>query len=118
MVDKSAGWSSVEGELADLVPLMFLEQGYGFSFDGGKADYRADVHAFEREYVVGWRTRRSVSVELLLWEEGGAPLAAGRALAIGNPTLSSSRDLSRLLKAALKKALGALKRREKAPWLP
>jgi hypothetical protein len=119
LVDKNSGWSSVEWEIADLVPLLFLEKGYGFSFDGENADYRAEVHAFEREYTVGWRTRRSVTVELMVWKEGGTLLTAGRAAAVGGPTLSSSKHLNRLLRAALGKALRALrvlKYREKHSW--
>ncbi|MDR2109746.1 MAG: hypothetical protein LBP32_00400 [Spirochaetaceae bacterium] len=114
-VDKSGGGASAEREIAGLVPLIFLEEGYGFSFDEAEADYRTDLRAMEREYLSGWRTERSVSVEVRIWRAGEdpdrvPPLAAGRATASGIPTLSSSRDLSRLLRSAIKKAASALEK--------
>jgi hypothetical protein len=113
-VDRDSGWESVERELAGLFPLVLLEYGYGVSFEAG-ADYVAALYAVEREYLSGWRTERSVLVEVRLWREGEdpektPPLAAGRSSAGGTATLASSRDLNRLLEAALRSAAASLPR--------
>jgi hypothetical protein len=113
-VDRDSGWESVERELTGLFPLVLREHGYGASFEAG-ADYIAALYAVEREYLSGWRSERSVLVEVRFWREGEdpgktPPLAAGRSSAGGTATLASSRDLNRLLEAALRSAAASLPR--------
>jgi hypothetical protein len=122
-VDKPGGWISIEEELANLTPLLFLERGFLVSADPAKADYAAEVRAWEREYMRGWKTRQSIVVEVRLWnEEGpdspeylGTPLAAGRVSYQGKKSLASSRLNSPMLKTALRKALRALRLKPKIP---
>ncbi len=117
-VDKPNSWFSVEKEIENLTPLLFLDYGYIFLSEDEKADYIIDVHAIEREYISGWKTKRSVSIEVRIWKDDGIdntpaqfmPLAAGMAIASGNKSLSSSKVLNSLLNSAIKKAVQELKR--------
>jgi hypothetical protein len=116
-VDKPGGWISIEEELANLTPLLLLERGFLVSADPEKADYAAEVRAWEREYIRGWKTKQSIVVEVRLWNEKGpdspeyrgTPLAAGRVSYQGKKSLVSSRINSPMLKTALRKALRALR---------
>ncbi|MDR2314175.1 MAG: hypothetical protein LBE02_06540 [Spirochaetaceae bacterium] len=120
-VDKNADWDSVEAEVRRILPLLLAERGY----DRGP-QYRVDAVIIEREYTENWKTRRSLSVEIRIWENSGAPensgplhgigedplpLAAGTALFSGNRSFSSSRILHRLLRLALSKALEELQKK-------
>jgi hypothetical protein len=109
--DTVSAWESLEREIAGILPLLFLEKGYGFA--GEDAPYSADVSLIEREYMEGWQTKRSLSVELRIWDADrkGSPLAAGRAMLAGGKTLASSQVASRLLRLALGEALRALEKR-------
>ena len=60
-IDKSASYS-VEHEVAVLLPLLFMEKQLVFPGGGVEADYIVDVHASERDYPVGWETRKSLSM--------------------------------------------------------
>jgi hypothetical protein len=121
-VDKPGGWISIEEEMINLTPLLFLERGYLVSADPEKADYAVEVRAWEREYTQGWKTKRSVMMEVRLWHERGpdaqeyreTPLAAGRAAYYGKKSLVSSRKSGSMLKSALRRALRALPRRAQA----
>ncbi|MDR2177389.1 MAG: hypothetical protein LBP20_05040 [Treponema sp.] len=106
-VDKALDWASVEGEISRRVPLIFLERKYLFAPKDGEADFRVDVRAIEREYLSGWKTLRSLSMEVHIWREGdrtGTPLASGRATVSGNLSLSSVEMLDYLLRRAAKMA--------------
>lgn len=114
-VDKPVDKASVEREIRGRAPLVFLRQGYLLVPEGEAALYRADIRAIEREYISGWKTRRSLSMEVLIWQDEGevrdpVPMASGRAAGAGQASLSSSPVTDRLLKAAVKRALGALKK--------
>jgi hypothetical protein len=116
-VDKPGGWVSIEDDLANLTPLLLLERGFLVSGDPEKADYAADVRAWEREYTQGWKTKHSIVMEVRLWNEQGpaapgyreTPLAAGRVTYQGKKSLVSSRINGPMLKSALRKALRALR---------
>jgi hypothetical protein len=120
-VDRTGAWTSVEKEIADLAPLLLWEQGLRLS-GIDTADYLAEISAREREYVSGWKTKRSLAVEVRIWKNNhdieeafrynGLPLAAGRVTARGEEGFSSSETTGRMLKLALKKAVSALKNRE------
>lgn len=114
-VDKPVDKASVEKEIRGRAPLVFLKRGYLLVSEEETAQYRADIRAIEREYIAGWKTRRSLSMEVFIWkdEEGGwdpVPLASGRAAGTGQASLSSSPVTDRLLTTAVKRALGALKK--------
>ncbi|MDR0590140.1 MAG: hypothetical protein LBG25_06305 [Spirochaetaceae bacterium] len=114
-VDKAVDKASVEREIRGRAPLIFLKQGYLPAAEGEDPGYRADIRAIEREYISGWKTRRSLSMEVLIWQDQGelrdpVPLASGRAAGAGQASLSSSPVLDRLLKTAVKRALRALKK--------
>jgi hypothetical protein len=115
-VDKAMDWASVEGEIRRRVPLIFLERKYLFTPQDGEADFRVDVRAIEREYLSGWKTLRSLSMEVHIWREGertGTPLASGRAVQSGDVSLSSVEILDYLLRRAARlalKGMGGIKR--------
>jgi hypothetical protein len=107
-VDSVTGWDSLEKEIAGLLPLLFLEKGYAPPDTESGADFTAEVSVIEREYMEGWKTKKSLSVELRIRGRGEALLAAGRAMLSGNKSLASSQVTNVLLRAALSKALSAL----------
>ena len=110
--DKSGEWGSLEKEIADLLPLLFSEESYRVVPASEEADYCAEVKAREREYPVGWRTKRSLSVEVRLWRgntSGPLPLSAGRSLIQGKQSLASSKTTSAMLRKAIKNAIRGLK---------
>jgi len=110
--EKSGEWGSLEQEINDLLPLLFLEKSYRVVPASGEADYCVEVKAREREYPIGWRTKRSVSVEVRLWKgkvNGPLPLSVGRSMILGKQSLASSKTTSAMLRKAIKKALRGLK---------
>lgn len=124
--DKSGAAASVEREIAELLPLVFLEKGFVFVADGRPVDYVIDVRATERDYYLGWEAKKSISMEIVLWpaeRETAAyhpelavetPLASGRTVAQGNLGLSSSKNTEILLRRSLGelvKSLAALEKR-------
>jgi hypothetical protein len=135
-VDRTGGWASVEKEIAGLAPLLFWEQGYRPSADGERADYAADIRVREREYAAGWKTKRSLAVEVRIWPDAGGlelygsetpaaepssgnsfsegmPLAAGRITSLGDRSFSSSETTGRMLSLAIQRAVKALRAKTK-----
>jgi hypothetical protein len=113
-VDKPSDRTSVEKEIRGRAPLFFLKQRYLLAPEGEPARYRADIRAIEREYISGWKTRRSLSMEVFIWQNEGegrdpVPLAFGRARGTGTISFSSSLTVDRFLRAAVKRAARALK---------
>jgi hypothetical protein len=140
-VDTVSVWNSLEREIAGILPLLLLEKGYrvpdgnalpadaAAHGSGGEiagqdilldknssADFTADVSLIEREYMEGWQTKRSISVELRIWDAGktapppALPLAAGRAMLAGSTSLASSQTANKLLRLALSQALSSLEK--------
>jgi hypothetical protein len=119
-VDKPAGSYSVEREISSILPLVFWELGYVFEPPSGKADYIVDVYARERDVTHGWKTKKSISLEVVLWPvqqvnyalpEGiQTPYAAGRSVLVGTAGLLVSGNTEKLLKKTAKKAVGAAAR--------
>jgi muconolactone delta-isomerase len=115
-VEKAGGQTALEKEIAALVPLIFWERGYYFYPDDRKADYVVDVQAREREYTLGWKTRRSLALEVRLWRDQGedprlygtTPLAAAQVFSTGSKTFASSRQINRMLRTVVGKSLRAL----------
>jgi hypothetical protein len=114
-VDRTGGWESTGKEFAALAPLCFWKQGWAVVFGPPSgADYAAEIQVREREYSSGWRTRRSLAVEVRIWASGDEPgngreqklpLAAGRVVAIGEGSFSSSDTAERMLSRAIKQAV-------------
>jgi hypothetical protein len=107
-VDSVTGWDSLEREIAGLLPLLLLEKGYAPPDTESGADFTAEVSVIEREYMEGWKTKRSLSVELRIRGPGDTLLAAGRTMLSGNKSLASSTVTNTLLRSALSKALSEL----------
>ena len=118
-VDRIGGWDSLEREMTALAPLSFWEEGFQMIAGDKPADYAADIQLREREYSSGWRTKRSLSVEVRVWayEDPGAgktayaqtlPLAAGRVISTGDRSLSSFETTNRMLSKAIRKAVRQL----------
>ena len=107
--ERTGEWSSLEKEISGLLPLLFSEESYRVV--SGNADYSAEVHVREREYADGWRTKRSLSVEIRLWAgdaSGPLPLSAGRSVRQGKQSFASSKTLSAMLRAAVKNAVAGV----------
>ncbi|MCL2065917.1 MAG: hypothetical protein FWG99_00435 [Treponema sp.] len=115
-VDRTGGWDSVEKETAGLAPFYFWKRGCRVVSAGEAPVYAAEIQVREREFGLGWRTKRSLAVEVRIWAYGDAPgpdtapverkapLAAGRVTAMGERSFSSSDTTGRLLSRAISKA--------------
>ncbi|GMO28907.1 MAG: hypothetical protein Ta2F_04300 [Termitinemataceae bacterium] len=113
--DKSGGSLSIEKEISQVLPLLFLEKGFVFTNNAEEASYIVDVCATEREFFVGWNTKKSVTMEVSFWSNDHlqdkysvndpsvieTPLAAGRIIAGGSEGLSSSNNLHNILKRSI-----------------
>jgi hypothetical protein len=126
-VDKPGGSYSIEREINAILPLLFWEMGYVFEPATGNADYIVDVYARERDVQHGWNTKKSISLEVVLWPvqnvtyagtgdmgdgTGGVgsiktPYAAGRSVIMGTAGLSVSGNMESLLRKTAKKAVKA-----------
>ena len=109
--ERSGEWGSLEKEAIDLLPLLFSEESYMVVQQSAEADYSAEVKLREREYTDGWRTKRSLSAEVRLWERnntGPLPVSAGRSLIQGKQSLASSKTLTAILRKAVGNAVRGL----------
>jgi hypothetical protein len=120
-VDKAGGGWSIEREISEVLPLIFLEQGYVFLKPEEEVDYIVDVYAAERDYYVGWNTEKSITTEVSfrLPEEKTpikveTPFAAGRTVAQGTLGLSSSKNVESLLRSSAKKLIKYINKFNKA----
>jgi hypothetical protein len=132
VADKSGGSASIEAEIGRMLPLLFLEKGYIFVDENASADFIVEVSATERDYFVSWSNKKSIAIEVILRSgraknETGAsqnrtdietPLAAGRTVAQGVLGLSSSKNLTSLLRTTIKKAARAAKKIDPALYAP
>ena len=110
-VDKASGGFSVEREINDLLPLIFLHNNYFMAISPDSADLFAEVKIREREYSRGWNMERSISVEVYFKSgiaDNALILSAGRVMIHGNKSLSSSGVLNKMLEQAVKKTVKAL----------
>ena len=111
--EKPGEWGLLEKEVGDLLPLLFFEKGYIAVSPDEEAALLAEVTVREREYIDGWKTRRSLSAEVRLWAreefaDQPLPLSAGRALSNGKQSFASSKTLSAMLRKAVKNAVNGL----------
>lgn len=117
-VDRSSGWDSLEKEVSAVAPLYFWQKGCELIVSDGPADYAAHISLREREFSVGWRTRRSLALEVRIWACEGEmpagelpqklPIAAGRVVSIGDGSFSSSITTGRMLSRAISRTLDSL----------
>ena len=115
-VDRTGGWDSIEKETAALAPLYFWNRGCKVVPAEERPVYAAAIQVREREFNLGWRTKRSLAVEVRIWAyedapEAGAsvqdqklPAAVGIVTAMGERSFSSSETTGRLLSKAIGKA--------------
>ena len=123
-VDRSGGWDSLEKEVNALAPFYFWKYGCRLAEPGAAADYAVDISLRERELNAGWRTWRSLAVEVRIWAcndeneiyaDGFSkrlPLAAGRIVAIGEESFSSSKITDKMLSHAISKSVKKLPARK------
>ena len=111
-IDRQGGWDSLEKEVTALAPLYFLQNGYHLIESDGPADYSAHISLREREFSVGWRTQRSLAVEVLVLAGGEkpseGPLAAGRVVKIGDESFLSSKTTGTMLSRAINETIKKL----------
>ena len=121
-VDRSGGWDSLQKESAVLAPLYFWDWGCRVIVAEDLPVYAADIQVREREYNKSWRTKRSLAVEVRIWEyenvlkngtPQGLPIAAGRVISTGNKSFSSSETLGRMLSKTIGKAVRQLSSHER-----
>jgi len=119
-VERIGGWDFVETEAASLAPLYFWNEGCKVTAAEEKPFYAAGIQLREREYNFGWRTKKSLAIEVRIWpydyeSEGDAllyeqkmPIAVGRVVSVGEKSFSSSDTIGRLLSKAIEKAVKEL----------
>jgi len=122
-VDRSGGWDSIEKETSVLAPLYFWNYGCKVVDAGEIADYATGINIREREFNLGWRTKRSLAVEVCIWDYNDTfensiqyqkpPLAVGRVITLGDKSFSSSYTIELLLSKAIKKAVKKLATHER-----
>jgi hypothetical protein len=117
-IDKPGGGWSVEKEIEELLPLILSEQGFILVQNQESADSIVDIYATERDFLSGWKTKKSIAVEVLFYPaRRGAEnpnddisFAAGRTVAQGSLGLSSSKNIETLLRDSIKKLVRSVKK--------
>jgi hypothetical protein len=59
--------SSLQQEIAGLLPLLFLEKHFVFPKNVDDAEFVVDVFAAEHDYKDGFEIKKSITMEVLLW---------------------------------------------------
>ncbi|MDR1446210.1 MAG: hypothetical protein LBI90_04860 [Treponema sp.] len=116
-VDKIAGTASLEEEARELVFMYLREAGY---FPAGEGeDYLVDMILREREYITGWKTKRSIAADLRFWpgslsaaslSTAPTPVSASRVVCTGEESLSSSKTLGKIIRLAVRRGIRALEK--------
>jgi hypothetical protein len=118
-VDRAGGWDSLEKEVTILAPLYLWKKGFRVVGPNDTAAYAAYIHLHEREFAVGWHTRRSLAIAVQVWNSDSGsmsaddllhmpPIAAGRIITIGNKSFASSKTTGKMLSRTINKTLGKL----------
>ena len=119
-VDRAGGWDSIEKETAAIAPLYFWDSRCRVVPAEDAPSYAAQINIREREFSVGWKTKKSLAVEVHIWDyenapkDGGSivdyrlPAAVGRIIVTGGKSFISSKTANRLLPKAIKKAVSKL----------
>jgi len=119
-IDRSGVWDSVEREAASLAPLYFWDQGCRVVSAEEKPQYAAYIWIRERDFNQGWKSKKSLSVEVRIWAYEDAPVngapeenhklpdAVGRVVMTGDTSFSSSNTMGKLLSRAITQAVKQL----------
>jgi len=119
-VDRSGGWDSIEKETAATAPLYFWDSKCRVVPAEESPSYAAQIFIREREFSVGWETKKSLAVEVHIWDYENAPkegdsileyrlpAAVGRIIVTGGKSFVSSKTANRILPKAIKKAVRKL----------
>jgi len=119
-IERSGGWDSVEREAASLAPLFFWDQGCRVVSAEESPQYAAYIWIRERDFNLGWNSKKSLSVEVRIWAYEDAPVngapdenhklpaAVGRVVMTGDTSFSSSNTMGKLLSQAIKQAVKQL----------
>lgn len=118
-IDKIAGTASLEEEARGLVFMYLREKGYVPAGEGEGEEYLVDMILREREYISGWKTKRSIAADLSFWpgslsdvspSAAPAPLSASRVVCTGDESLSSSKTLGKIIRLAVSRGIRALEK--------
>ena len=113
-VDITGNKDSIERETAALAPLYFWNYGCVVIPAEENPVYAAKIFVREREISYGWRTKKSLAIEVHIWKFEDAPeagssvheqklqVAVGRVIAIGERSFSSSKITGKLLSKTIK----------------
>jgi len=127
-VDITGSRDSIEKEAAVLAPLHFWKRNCKVVPAAEKPDYAARIYVREREIKFGWRTKKSLAMEVIIWKfedapdagtpvhERKLPVAVGRVITVGEKSFSSSDITGKLLSktiAIAAKKLASHKRQNK-----
>jgi len=119
-IEKSGVWDSIEREAASLAPLYFWDRGCRIVTAEDVPQYAARIWIRERDFNLGWSNKKSLAVEVRIWEFGDAPVngapdenyklpaAVGRVVMTGDTSFSSSDTMGRLLSRAITQAVKQL----------
>jgi len=115
-VDITGNRDSIEKETAALAPLYFWNNGCVVIPADEKPNYAAKINVREREISYGWRTKKSLAMEVHIWKfedapgigapvhERKLPVAVSRFITIGENSFSSSQITGNLLKKTISSA--------------
>jgi len=115
-IEKIGGWDSIEREAASLAQLYFWDRGCRVIPAEERPAYAARIWITERDFNIGWKSKKSLAVEVRIWnfedapangvpiEKYKLPAAVGRVVMTGNKSFSSSDVMGKLLSRAIKQA--------------
>lgn len=108
-VECRTGGASIEDEIERLAPLLLRDRKIAVTTPEPATGYIVRIAAVERDIQNGWKTKRSISIDLSLHrygnpeDSGSVPLAASRIVASGSSaSLSSSSYLSSALSEGIR----------------
>jgi len=119
-IEKSGVWDSIEREAASLAPLYFWDRGCRVVAAEEGPRYAARIWIRERDFNLGWSSKKSLAVEVRIWEFRDAPVngspvedhklpaAVGRVVMTGDSSFSSSNTMGKLLSRAITQAVKQL----------
>jgi hypothetical protein len=118
-VDRTGGTVSLEEEARGLVFMYLREEGYFPAGEDEDEDYLVDMILREREYIAGWKTRRSLAADLCFWpgslsaassSAAVMPVSASRVVCTGEASLSSSKILGKIIRLAVRRGIRILEK--------
>jgi len=119
-VERNGGWDSIEREAASLAPLFFWEKGCKVVPAEEGPKYAARIWITERDFNFGWKSKKSLAVEVHIWtfedapanstpiEDHRLPAAVGRVVMTGDKSFSSSNVMGKLLSRTIRQAVRKL----------